>query len=467
MGCSAMLAVLNHWIRSRAARPYIRPWGLSTPIAVLIVCLPLLRPLLHPAQLSENERQRLATVESIVKRGRLQIDDSSLDSQDHPVGAPVYARQPPMLAACLAGPYWIMDRCGLTFRSNPTLVEYLLTLLGATLPVAGAAALLYRMGRIFELSRPWRALLAASGVFGSGLVSYATVLNSQAPAAAFLLGGCAAIYHSAVTRQATRSRSWVMFAGLLLGFAAVIDLSAMVFLALMPLAVLAMRRPAAARLHAIVWYCLGALAPLGLHVWLTTHLAGAMRSSFLHANGVLAAPISSDNETAGSAPVIAANLVDGLIGAHGLLTHFPVVIFGLAGLAIVLRRNWPAVTKTMAGVSFVAMLLIVMAYSALNADWGQPMFAARWFVLFLPLLVFWAGAWLRRPHHPAMWTLAAGLLGFSVLVSLLGAAAPFAPSRPGDYTVRSAMRWLVRGTATSGYSLLSDSRNVMEFNEER
>jgi uncharacterized membrane protein YoaK (UPF0700 family) len=49
------------------------------------------------------------------------------------------------------------------------------------------------------------------------------------------------------------------------------------------------------------------------------------------------------------------------------------------------------------------------------------MFATRWFVLFLPLLLFWCGAWLRRPHRRTSWAMAGVLLAFSSAVSLIGA----------------------------------------------
>jgi hypothetical protein len=43
------------------------------------------------------------------------------------------------LSVLLAGPYWVMKQSGLTFDKNPALVAYLLTLIGATIPVAMAA----------------------------------------------------------------------------------------------------------------------------------------------------------------------------------------------------------------------------------------------------------------------------------------------------------------------------------------
>ena len=86
----------------------------------------------------------------------------------------------PVFAVMLSGAYWVMSKCGITLDERVGLAAYLLTLIGTTLPVAWTAALVYRMARVFELSRPWRAGLATASVFGTGLLSYATVLNAHA-----------------------------------------------------------------------------------------------------------------------------------------------------------------------------------------------------------------------------------------------------------------------------------------------
>ena len=44
-----------------------------------------------------------------------------------------------------------------------------------------------------------------------------------------------------------------------------------------------------------------------------------------------------------------------------------------------------------------------------RADWNNGMYATNWCIVFLPLTLFWAGAWLRRSHGPVAWS-AAGLL---------------------------------------------------------
>src|SRR5687768_13085388 len=124
-----MVEALRLWYVSRrsaaAEQPLVRPWGLAAPILVLVVCLPLLRPLRHPVNISENEKARLATIESLGERQTLVIDDTTfggtLDrirvNRDGVVRH--YSEQGPVMAVLLSGPYWVMCRLGLSFDSNP------------------------------------------------------------------------------------------------------------------------------------------------------------------------------------------------------------------------------------------------------------------------------------------------------------------------------------------------------------
>ena len=56
----------------------------------------------------------------------------------------------------------------------------------------------------------------------------------------------------------------------------------------------------------------------------------------------------------------------------------------------------------------------------------------------------WAGAWLRRPHTSLAWSVAAMLLIFSVLVSLIGATDPMPIGGYSRYTAASALRDLFK-----------------------
>lgn len=436
-----MIKMLRRWYRERSEGPWVRPWGLAAPVLVLIVCLPMLRPLLHPTDVSDNEWQRLETIQAIVERHTF-----NLSSQ----GTSRFSPQPPVLAAMLAGPYWVMYRMGLSIDSNPALAPYILTLLGSTLPVAAAGGMVYRMGRLFELTRPWRMLLAVGVVFGSGLISYATVLNSHAPGAALVLAACGCFFHACTARTQGSAMAWFGFGGFAVALASTIDMASVAFLCLLPAVVLAMRWSPSAKVAAICAYILGILGPAVLHAVLTVPLTGDVRPGFLHGQ-VLSVPASGDDDDAPSMATMAAlHFADGILGPHGLLSHFPILLLGIGGIGAVLHRHWPGYTKALAVVCFGSALLIVLVYITLNCNWDQPMFSVRWFVVFLPALLFWAGAWMRKPHHPAMWAGMGVLLGISVLISILGAAAPFPPaSRPGEYTVYTAMRYLIKGNPSN------------------
>src|SRR3954471_22626955 len=168
----------------------VRPWALSAPILVLLITLPLLRPLRHPhlSSIGDEERATLATVQAIAERGTQTIDQTSfvattrrVEKPDGPAGARIYADQPPTLAFLLAAAYRVLMRLGLSFAGDGPRVEYWLTFLASAFPAAIAAGLIYRMSRLFELRRPLRALLAASAILGTGTIAYATVLNAHVP----------------------------------------------------------------------------------------------------------------------------------------------------------------------------------------------------------------------------------------------------------------------------------------------
>ena len=180
---------------------YVRPWALAAPILILLICIPLLRPLRHPDPrlMSDDEQSRLATVQAMVEGRTLAIENTDFaETRDKiAVGSHLYSSQPPMFAALLSGPYWVMHRMGLNLGRDSAWAAFWLTLLGVTLPVALSAGLVDRMGRLFELRRPLRAGLGLAVVAGSGLLSYGTVLNAHAPAAALLLAAVAFVPRNA------------------------------------------------------------------------------------------------------------------------------------------------------------------------------------------------------------------------------------------------------------------------------
>jgi len=456
----------------------LRPWALLVPILVLIGALPLLRPLRHPDanQISDDEAARIATVAAIVEHHTLALENLNLGSS---VPLPntglvrshghIYSAQPPAMAVFLAGPYWVLAHFHFTFESSPIFTPFLLTLICVTIPVAGAAGLVYKMGRLFDLKRPIRCLLSALVVFGSGLFSYSVVLNPHALAAALILGAVGSIIYVANSPKPRRNIWWLLIAGVCVSLAMVLDPPAAMFLFPLILVVMAMRWPLPRRVAGMALIAVGAIPPLYLHLALNYPITGDWKPAILHRELMLTR--IGDRADLAVWPNIGASLVpasppadseddstpysdwhtyippgirflQSLFGPHGLLLHFPAIILGFLGIASVSRRHWPMTTKCLAIATFAGAVSVVVAYSLTRADSRGAMFANRWFIVFLPLTLYWMGAWLRRPHGIFAWSAAGLLLAFSIAVSLLGATDPLPRGGYDRYTAAAAAQRL-------------------------
>jgi hypothetical protein len=439
-------------------RPKVRPWALFGPILLLLICLPLLRPLRHPDDVSDDEAIRLETVRSIVETGSLNIEPMNVPAtaQVMRVDEKVYADQPPVMAVLLAGPYWLMRWMGYTFQKNPVLVPYLLTVIGTTLPVAASAGLLYRMNRLFELSRPWRTGLALLTVLGSGLVSYAVVLNPHAPAAVLVLCAAGCLIHVVQSTKPARCGGWIALSGLCAATAITFDPAAIVLAALLALVILAIRFRLSLRIAGVLLFLIGMVPPIVLHLVAAVPTGNLVPQSVhedlsLVPRTPLVIPQGEVDDEEIASPSVwlligkyTNRLWSALVGSHGILSHFPLILFGFAGILAVMHRHWPGSTKMLATATGLGAVLIVLGYCASQVQWRDGMFASRWFIVFLPMLMYWMGAWVRRNHRRWTWCTAAALALFSVTVSLIGATNPYPRNGFDRYTVVAALMDLVQ-----------------------
>ena len=328
--------------------------------------------------------------------------------------------------------------------------------------------------------------MAAAVVFGTGLISYAVVLNPHVPAAVLVLASAACLIHLAASPNPSRGGGWLILAGFYAALAATIDFSAILFLILLLVAVPAMRLPTALRIGGIILYLFGTTPPILLHATLTIPLTGNLLPGSMHpelamhrrlvieepaidATADLAVANSSidaddDMDPNPAPPSVWQKIEHGfisfagtLLGEHGLLVHFPVVILGFAGMFAVMHRHWPSTTKILAADSAIAAIIGVIIFCATRYGSASAGFANRWLIVFLPFLLFWAGKpGSAVPTPPPAWTLAAILLTFSVLVSLIGVTDPMPVGGYSKYTAVSALRDLfksspqLQGTTSGG-----------------
>jgi MFS family permease len=423
-------------------KPWVRPWALVGPVAILVFCLPLLRPLNHPAELPVEEEQLVKMVQQNLT-GKLYISNTppiSLDSLTEPS---------PTFALLLTGPAWLMQQMGFDFDNNPTFMAYMLIAVGVTLPVALSAGLIYRMGRLFELNRPQRAALGMVCVGASGLVSYATTLSAHALAAALLIAAAYSVMYALRTRRERRAALWAVVAGIIAMTSAALDPSSLPFAVLLPMVFLAWPVKWNYRALAIGAFLIGAVAPL----WLHRSLHGKPTPGPLTELAELdrRAPIFRYDEYSGDVESGAAEwivyhidrVITATVGAHGLLSHFPLVLLGAAGVIMMMHRNWPESIKWLAGATLLAAVVGVIAIVLSRIEFREAAFATRWFIAFSPLLLFWSGAWLRREHRKSAWFAASLAAGFSIAVALIGAARPQPPNGYTGYTAANALERIV------------------------
>jgi hypothetical protein len=423
----------------------LRPWALLTPLLVLLIALPLLRPIRMPGGASRDEILLLQTVESLSTRGGMAIDPAVWRGKPGTTlhKGRVVADRPPVYSVLLAAPAWIMLRAGLDWDEHAETMAFLLTIFGATLPVAVGGGVIYRMGRLFELSRPKRAVLALLVTFGGGWISYATVLNPHAPAAASLMCATACLLFVAAAKKSGSALPICVAAGLFSSMACAISPWTMPLAIPLPLVLFAMQIPTRQKLIGFVLMTVGA-APIA---WIHTAWSLDSFGSIVAPGSVatLQEVVTSDPEISPVLRVgsLGASLFNVTLGNHGMFTHFPIVIAGLVGLFIVLRKHWPMHAKMLAAISFVGATTVVMIVAARRGSVGGWMFGVQWFVVFLPLVCFWMGALMRRElTKRALWTLVA-TCGVSVVVSVAGALQPL-PAVPyrSNSAVGAMQRWI-------------------------
>jgi hypothetical protein len=259
-----------------------------------------------------------------------------------------------------------------------------------------------------------------------------------------------------------------------------LDPPAVVFPPLLLIVIFTMQWPILRRVAGIGLFGLGIMPPLFLYLAQTYPITADWKPALMHAELVMTrnsahAELASwdaigDDLSPPVHPVIdpdddpppvsrwqlisrpVGRFLSCLVGQHGLLTHFPVLIMGFFGMLAVFHRNWPASTKTLAIVSLTGAALVITTYAISQADGHTAMFANQWFVAFAPLNLFWAGAWLRRGHRPMSWLAAGILLAFSVTISMIGATDPLPPGGYNHYTAAEAAHRLLSPMAATGTS---------------
>lgn len=435
----------------------VRPFAIAAPVVVLLLAAPLLRPLWAPGIASDREIVTLEAIRSILTQGSLALNPAHLRGVESiiRINGQVYPADAPVFPVLLSSAGWAIERCGVSLKQNPVLFEYLLIFFTITLPTALACGLVYRMARVFELKRWRRMVLALACVLATGWFSYSVVLLPYALATALVVAAAASCVHLISAKKPMLSVGWLAGGGLCAGVAAVIEPGCVWVLLLMPMLVLALKHPWRVRLAGLLLVAAGAAAPIAMYITINTAITGDLLPPRWHQamatpNPAMLAPagLADDDDPVAPGAWLTIGrafnrLITFTIGAHGVLSHFPILVIGFAGAGMVLHRHWTPALKWLAGGVLIILILQIATRTGQRLEMIDLSFAAPRMMVMLPLLLLFSGAWLRRKHDALVYGVVGIALGTSVLITLIGATAPAPVDGYTTYTAAQAAERMI------------------------
>jgi len=338
---------------------------------------------------SWTELSRLAAVESLVERGTWIIDDSPLEELTWDKAryrGHFYSEKPPVLQALTAVPYWVLHRgfgIGLSAAECPVRASCgyaWLTFLMVGLPSAAMLGLFYWTVSRWAASAAWAAAATACLGLATPIWPYSLVFNNHVPAAAALFASFALI----LPPEPVSGRR-LFVAGLLGGLAASFDMPAAV--PALGLAALVARRGG----RALALFALGGAVPALATAVFDLQITGSILPAYFRPEGYDYPGSRFPPKFAGHDDLddVWGYAFRGLVGDRGVFSTSPVLLWGVAGLGVVLRRRGHALRLAAASVALGVGVEALYVLTG-TAGHGGKSYGERFLVATVPIVFFFA-----------------------------------------------------------------------------
>lgn len=339
-------------------------------------------------RLSTNPLSRIITVERIVDAGTMAhltpLDTTrfELSADAVKVGDNIYSSKPPTYPFIMAGQAWLLKQItGKNFYEGRKTAIRVLTLLNQVLPYILMLVLALIMARQYYADTWTINFLLLSMSIGSLAYGYAVTINNHTFAAIliFIAFFCAwAIWFKGKT-----SIWWFIILGFCGGLAAANDLPGLSFLGLF-LLVAFLKNPVKGMIAGIF-----ALLPLAVTIYTYFRLTGSIIPIYLRGDLYLYEGSIWLNPKAhgyfnDSKWVYLVNII---FGHHGLFSTTPVLILGATGMYQTLKSKSPEYWKLMS-LSLIGMIAVFLFVLCRTKNYGGYSIGMRWFILFMPILMF-------------------------------------------------------------------------------
>lgn len=305
----------------------------------------------------DNDKSRMATVDSLVKRGTWIIEESRFHKADTPVGTIIdkvqidghfYSSKPPVLPFLMAGHYWVLYQLGLDFdrEAHHRFLVWHLTFVWTGLPFI-------LIGVLFKIAARWfieDPLVRLVGLFiilfGNELLGFAQTINNHVPGAflffAAMVGGLGLVQGKLAPKPIH-----FMWTGLSAGLLPTVEIPACFFCVLLWLYLLR-----AFPKETLIWFTLGAAPPLLLHFYLNFHLSGGIIPFYLRDEYYQWKGSYWDRkmamDAAGEYETRQVNFFHSTVGRKGLFSLYPVLLFTVVHILWCLSRTRPRLDRVLA-----------------------------------------------------------------------------------------------------------------------
>ncbi len=369
-------------------------------IGLLIVYALLVFLLTGPPELGWNEASRLATVQSLVEKGTLSIDESSFVTGDKSkFRGSFYSDKPPLPSLMGAAIYGVAYHgLGISFERNMELAYRLVTFFTVGFPLCVMLVIFYRASAKMGLSAGNQLALSAVLGLGTLLLGYGTVFNNHVPTAVFLFLCFAAVLVTAERNQCSDKR-YPFLAGLCCAASLACDSSAGLFFVFLACYLLFLNR------DYLYWFTWGALGPVLVYMIYNVYVTGDIFPAYMHPEGYNYPGSQMALTLGGSAPTTANHLrylIESQFGVAGFLSNTPILLLGIAGCVGTLFRHQNTRMRYLAGLILVGSAGVALFYALRSSNFGGYSFGFRYLLPVTPLLVFYMAYFLQTTIHRGM-----------------------------------------------------------------
>ena len=349
----------------------------------------------------DNDRSRLASVDSLVERGTWVIDRSRFHQEPRSdyqiidkiqIGDHFYSSKPPVLSFLMAGEYWVLHHAfGYDFNDEEDrrFLIWALTYTFTGIPFLWIAFLFRIAARWFILDPMVRFVGLFIVLFCNEHLGFAETINNHIPGASLLFSSM--VFAIGLVHGKLKPAPWLfVLTGLLAGLLPTVELPASFFCVLL-WAYLVWWFPR----QTLLWFTLGAVPPLALNFGLMYAISGSiipfyLRDELYRYKGGSYWNLTRAMDAAGEYETKHAYFYHLSVGRKGLFSLYPVLLFSLAHVFFVASRQRLRLDR----IAFLALapVLLVCAWTAwaynLDATVGYVSSLVYYFLFAsLPLLV--------------------------------------------------------------------------------